>query len=180
MPSLFQFFSNVSKVRNHNWADLGIYVGYYLNLWSTKIVEQLQATLFFNNKHGHESHAGLSNSRLDRECSLWAESSPARPHRSKNFESKLFLCEILSRLFWKIVKIAWDQRQTLGGSTILSQSLTSVMGACGLPSEKNSRNKCRWSIYPLIFILHHKRIHAINVTEIFEQEFWEATVGRVG
>ena len=43
------------------------------------------------------------------------------------------------------------------------------MGACGLPSEKNSRNKCRWSIYPLIFILHHKRIHAINVTEILSK-----------
>ena len=116
--------------------------------------------------------------RVDCECRLWAESSPARPHRSNNFESKHFLREILSRLFWKIVKVAWEKRHTLGGSTILSQSLTSVMGVCGLASEKNSRNKCHQSIYPFIFIPHHKRIHAINVTEIFEQEFWEATVGR--
>ena len=83
----------------------------------------------------------------------------------------IFLREILSRLFWKIVKVAWEKRHTLGGSTILSQSLTSVMGVCGLASEKNSRDKCHWSIYPFIFIPHHKRIHAINVTEIFEQEF---------
>ena len=80
--------------------------------------------------------------------------------------------------FWNIVQICQATLYFRWISMILSQSLTSVYGACGLNQRRIHAINVAGIFIP-IFILHHKCIQAINVTKIFEREFSKARVGRV-
>ena len=62
---------------------------------------------------------------------------------------------------------------------ILSQSLTPVMGLVVQNQRRAHAIKVSICVFTTIFIEHHKRIHAVNVTEIFEQEFFVATIEKV-
>ena len=96
--------------------------------------------------------------------------------RRKKFKSSFFFTFHL--FFWNIIQICQATLYFRWISMILSQSLTSVYGACGLNQRRIHAINVAGIFIP-IFILHHKCIQAINVTKIFEREFSKARVGRV-